>query len=321
MATTHLGDHRDRCDGGAQRRRARHNGTQGPSPCSFTGYDLRTSTSKTLPTLWTGILLYGLVALLIISLGAHLDSLCADTDTGSPPMWSEGNYWATALIHLDPVYLVLIGGPFAAAVLAKATVTNQVRRGEIQKVTAEATDPLDLVRSDDGGTDLVDLQYVLFNFLAMGYALALFIPHPAHGLPAIPPQLAGLTGISAAAYVTNKASANTRATLTAVSPTHAHVKDLAASGGCGRGDRGRAGNSGPGDGPPPGRRASGPGRGHGPRLDPSVPRAVRGGSLVLHRRPGRARRRPGDARSVRHRVRRGDRSVSGPFEATRGNEL
>ncbi|MFC8513904.1 IPT/TIG domain-containing protein [Streptomyces sp. NPDC057257] len=70
-----------------------------------------------------------------------------------------------------------------------------------------------------------DLQYVLFNFLAIGCALALFIRHPAHGLPAIPPQLAGLTGISAAAYVTNKASANTRATLSAVSPTHAHVKE------------------------------------------------------------------------------------------------
>ncbi|MBK3564497.1 IPT/TIG domain-containing protein [Streptomyces sp. MBT62] len=262
----------------------------------FTGYDRRTSTSKSLPILWTAVLLYGLVALLIIERSAHLDSPCGD------------GYWAVALAHLDPVYLVLIGGPFATAVLAKVTVANQVRRGDIQKVTAEqdvdvkgpgsktsagtsaagstaATSPtpagaespagsapaaeasstmsgaseaspeeptvreagasatgptdqptkqpagqpptgvLDLVRADDGGTDLVDLQYVLFNLLAMGYVLALFMAHPAHGLPAIPAQLAALTGTSAATYVTNKATANTRATLSAVSPTHARADD------------------------------------------------------------------------------------------------
>ncbi len=263
----------------------------------FTGYDRRTSTSKTLPILWTAVLLYGLVTLLIINRSAHLNSHCSD------------GYWATALAHLDPVYLVLIGGPFATAVLAKVTVTNQLRRGDIQKVSAErdvdpkepgskaragtsaagsaaATSPtsagveapplpapaagapspaagasgagtevptvleagepatgptdqptkepagqpptgaLDLVRADDGGTDLVDLQYVLFNLLAMGYVLALFMAHPALGLPAIPAQLAALTGTSAATYVTNKATANTRATLSAVSPTHARAKDV-----------------------------------------------------------------------------------------------
>jgi hypothetical protein len=263
----------------------------------FTGYDRRTSTSKSLPILWTAVLLYGLVTLLIIDRSARLDSHCGD------------GYWATALAHLDPVYLVLIGGPFATAVLAKVTVTNQVRRGDIQKVTAErdvglkgsgskaragtsaagsaaATSPtpagvkapaipapaagapspasgasgastegpivpeagepatgptdqppkkpagqpptgvLDLVTADDGGTDLVDLQYVLFNLLAMGYVLTLFTAHPALGLPAIPAQLAALTGTSAATYVTNKATANTRATLSAVSPPHARAEDM-----------------------------------------------------------------------------------------------
>lgn len=56
-------------------------------------------------------------------------------------------------------------------------------------------------------------------------------------------------------------------------------------------------------------RVSGTGRGHGPRLDPPLQGTVRGLSPVLHRRPGRARRRPGDAESVRDSA--GERRLGG----------
>jgi hypothetical protein len=174
------------------------------------GADGRLSTSKAQVALWT----YGFVyaCLYLAMMAAFIQGI---TVFGSG-VWDD--------------YLVLLGGPFAAALIAKGVVLNQLAGGKITQVptsaasksalrqsdvTAEGTAPAvrDLVSSDDGNLDLVDSQYFLFNIVAFSYATAVFLSHQFNGsvpddhkfaLAAIPGVLLTLTGASAATYVANK---------------------------------------------------------------------------------------------------------------------
>lgn len=112
----------------------------------------------------------------------------------------------TALIGgISPLYLVFLGGPFAAAVMAKVTVSNAVAGGNDQRSIAVSPRPADVFSDDDGNTDLVDLQYVAFNVLVAAIVVVQFTHAPGYGAPAVPDFLAALTGTSAATYVANKA--------------------------------------------------------------------------------------------------------------------
>src|SRR4051812_5188404 len=71
---------------------------------TISGKDGRVSTSITVAALWTAIVAWILVSLLF----------------RWPPNWDD------ALAELSPNYLLLLGGPYAALVLAKATVTARV---------------------------------------------------------------------------------------------------------------------------------------------------------------------------------------------------
>jgi len=102
-------------------------------------------------------------------------------------------------------YLALLGGPFAAALVAKGVVSSKVSRGQLEKTSADAPSLLDVAAGDDGTLELADTQYLLFNLIAMGYVLATLLPHPARGLPAIPGTILGLTGASTLGYLGNKA--------------------------------------------------------------------------------------------------------------------
>jgi hypothetical protein len=63
----------------------------------------------------------------------------------------------------------------------------------------------DLIANDEHETDLGDLQYVLFNFVALVFVLLTMLVHePSGGLPHIPDVLLGLTSVSAAGYVGKK---------------------------------------------------------------------------------------------------------------------
>jgi hypothetical protein len=174
------------------------------------GADGRLSTSKAQVALWT----YGFVyaCLYLAMMAAFIQGLSV---FGSG-VWDD--------------YLVLLGGPFAAAVIAKGVVLNQLASGRITQVpTNAASDSAlrqsdvkdesktpavrDLVSNDDGDLDLVDTQYFLFNIVAFSYATAIFLSHQFNGsisddqkfaLTAIPGVLLTLTGASAATYVANK---------------------------------------------------------------------------------------------------------------------
>lgn len=148
------------------------------------GTDNRFSTSKLNAFLWTVTLVYFIVSMALIS-GFNADAfnkLVQSTST---------------------LYLVLIGGPFAAAILAKGIVSGAVNAG-MPKSAAKDPSVTNIFSDDDGNTDLVDTQYVLFNLIAVLIVIAEFVRSPNAGPPKIPGFLAVLTGASAATYVANK---------------------------------------------------------------------------------------------------------------------
>jgi hypothetical protein len=176
----------------------------------YLGKDGRWSTSKMQPLLWTYAIVFGLLAL--IAAKALGDSIGWDKqiDRG-----------------LQEEYLVLLGGPFAAAVLAKFITTTKDEGGEIQKTDAGpgGGGPADLISDDAGETDLVDLQYFLFNLLALGLFLGTFCFNMHEGFTNLPDLLIGLTSVSGATYVAKKAAERQRARLKAVVPSKAKVGD------------------------------------------------------------------------------------------------
>jgi hypothetical protein len=151
------------------------------------GQDNRVSTSKTIAFVWTAIVAWMLVT-------EALRDLAANVSLGDLPVSDD--------------YLLLLGGPFAAAVLAKGIVVSRLNNGTLTKTPAPDDAPLrvgDLVSADDGSVDLVDFQYSLFNLIALGIVIFTFVKHPGSGLPAVPSGLLAITSASALTYVGNKA--------------------------------------------------------------------------------------------------------------------
>jgi hypothetical protein len=173
------------------------------------GKDGRWSTSKVQLLAWTYAVVFGLAALII--------AMWLGDDAG----------WKAQIDHgLQEEYLVLLGGPFAAAVLAKTITTQKVENGTIQKTASEPTsDPVqgigEVVSDDKGSVDLGDLQYFLFNLLALVYFLGTFLSHFDQGFPDLPGLLVGLTSVSAAAYVSKKAADREVPSVTSVFPPKA----------------------------------------------------------------------------------------------------
>jgi hypothetical protein len=125
-------------------------------------------------------------------------------------------------------YLILLGGPFAAAVLAKGIVSAKTTSGTLQvpanqaasidAVSAPVTpaagsakppEVSDIVANNPGELDLVDTQYLVFNLVLFVYAAGTFISNTGNAnfrLPDLPATLLGLTSLSALTYVGNKAA-------------------------------------------------------------------------------------------------------------------
>jgi hypothetical protein len=190
------------------------------------GADGRVSTSKTQVWLWTLGLAY---AVLFLSGIAIFRSATVLGDAN----WND--------------YLILLGGPFAAAVLAKYAVVTKINQGSLTKSLTDAADPsattsspapstattstpqaTDVIANDAGNLDLFDTQYFMFNVVAFAYAAGTFIAHnfnhaitgsAKYALPAIPSVLLGLTSASAATYVGNKAAQNTSPRINSVQPS------------------------------------------------------------------------------------------------------
>lgn len=163
------------------------------------GADGRASTSLTQIGLWT-VLISGGVAYL---LGLTIFDASRTVENVLPPrIWDD--------------YLILLGGPFSAGVLAKGIVTYKVREGTLQKSEPQAASVQQLAQGDNGEPDLVDSQYLLFNVIAMAYYVANVFSDGS--MPVIPGFLLAITSGTAALYVANKAAARNAPTITSISP-------------------------------------------------------------------------------------------------------
>jgi len=143
----------------------------------------------------------------------------------SAPASGEGSV-IDILRGLDGPYLAFLGGPYAAALLAKvATETRSTGdKADIQKTTApEGSAELgQLVESDDGEVSLADTQYLMLNLAVATYVVYSYLAHQ-DSIPAVPAELAVLTGGSALTYLSNKGLASDAPSITAIFPKKARV--------------------------------------------------------------------------------------------------
>lgn len=173
------------------------------------GADGRLSTSRTITAAWTLVVAWSITTVLLIVIArSGLQGCDLATDFGNK------------LHPLSDTYLLLLGGPFAALVLAKGITLSRLNNGSLVKTTNDAgIKPADLVSNDSGEADLVDFQFCLFNLIALVFVVVAFAWHPDAGLPAIPTALAGLTSASALAYTTNKAFVDNQPVINSVDVT------------------------------------------------------------------------------------------------------
>jgi hypothetical protein len=199
------------------------------------GTDNRASTSKFQATAWTYALLFALLTLLL----GHL--FYADFDHGwnaflkdglnSDYLWllgipSAGLVGAKAITQTkaqaNPAAKPTRREPEKpAAAEEPATEKPATEKPATEKPAADAkqsgkttglTGLLTRTRelaSDDNDADpqpaLADLQYLVFNAIAVAYFLSAFLGHVELGLPSLPDTLIALTGVSAASYLSTKA--------------------------------------------------------------------------------------------------------------------
>jgi hypothetical protein len=180
----------------------------------YRGKDNRASTSKSVALAWTYAIVFGLVALLALKL------------MGDETAWTK----LTGKDSLQEEYLLLLGGPFAAALIAKyaavAGAAADSKTSAPEGSASPATDLKNLVADDNGDTDLGDLQYVLFNLVALAFFLGTLIADPREAFPDLPSLLVGLALTSAATYTAKQAAVSAAGPqLTSIFPTSAKADD------------------------------------------------------------------------------------------------
>lgn len=171
------------------------------------GTDRRASTSKMQYLLWTVGVSF---ALCLIAMRTFLDP--------------HGSFVCEKMSKLDCVpndgtweqYLILLGVPAAAAVIAKATVTYKSENGILQKTSAAKASVADIANNDNGQADLADVQYLVFNVIAFVYFAANFL-NKGTFVP-VPNILLGLTSAAAATYTLNKAMTSNRPIIKSIQP-------------------------------------------------------------------------------------------------------
>jgi hypothetical protein len=116
--------------------------------------------------------------------------------------------------NLPEEYLLLLGGPFAAAVITRMSIGSKVADQEVQKVEGNAK-LLDVIADDDAQANLVDAQFLIFNLVALTWFVVELINRPTV-IPKIPELLVGLTSTSAIAYTAAKRVVSNRPVVTSV---------------------------------------------------------------------------------------------------------
>jgi hypothetical protein len=165
------------------------------------GKDNRVSTSKVVVLAWTYAVFFGLLAVVVAKW------------LGTPQ-----GYRALIKHGLRGEYLLFLGGPYAAAVLAKYKAQTSSSKTD---AGVGAANPKQLVTDDEGEVDLGDFQYVLFNVLALAFYLGSFIPHVQNGMPPLPSLLTGLALTSAGGYTAKQLITQAPPTLASLLPTSA----------------------------------------------------------------------------------------------------
>jgi hypothetical protein len=150
------------------------------------GTDRRVSTSKTVAVIWTYSVASALLSLIVARWMGHPDALARQLENG-----------------LQANYGLLVGGPLGAAILAKAIVVGQIENATANKDTGQPA-ASQIVSDDAGSTDLGDLQYVLFNAVALVFFFGELLAVPQNGLPDLPDLLVGLTSVAAVGYLGKK---------------------------------------------------------------------------------------------------------------------
>jgi hypothetical protein len=151
----------------------------------FLGIDNRTSTSKLQAMLWTYAVLWALISLLVGAGARDFNDALGD--------------------NLREEYFLLLGGPYAAAIAAKAITTSRSSKKAPKRGRSTASERLvEVVANDTGSIDLGDFQYSAFTLVTLTYFAWAFIDSPGEGLPSIPGTLLVLTGVSLSAYVGKK---------------------------------------------------------------------------------------------------------------------
>jgi hypothetical protein len=180
------------------------------------GKDGRWSTSKLTALLWTAAVAWFLLALL---LGTQL----LDVDLDGDATFSN--------LDLPDSYYLLLGGPFAAALLAKTFTTTKVESGSVVKLEKPAdTNPIsglqEVLSNDANRNDLVDSQYFLFNLIALGYFLIKAVGGLKAGFPVIPEVLFGLTSAAALTYTAKKGLERDVPLVLSVTPSSVRVGEV-----------------------------------------------------------------------------------------------
>ncbi len=188
------------------------------------GADGFASTSKTAVWLWTVIFASALVLLAGMVWWGELSVQEA-----------YGSDWDS--------YLLLLGGPFASAVLAKGITANKAEMTSLN-ISGAASDSAvgtaapagsdvsgpkitDLGKGNNGDGSMADTQYVVFTLVAMIFFVGSFIQRlvsygngelDAIQLPPIPAALLGLTGLTALTYVGAKVTESSGLRLAQTTP-------------------------------------------------------------------------------------------------------
>ena len=203
------------------------------------GADGRASTSQVQVAVWTVVLVFGLLLLLLVDRTPNCPQALANPHLGSCPANTLTGVSFADLLgrHFPWEYLLLLGWPIALAVAAKQQVLKALSeidaatgadvdpaqpkagspdavgadpRGEV-KTPATDTDAIgvlaglrDVVADDHGRGALLDAQYFVFTLVTTGYFILQVVTHPAAGLPQIPAALLVLMGISGGGYLSGK---------------------------------------------------------------------------------------------------------------------
>jgi hypothetical protein len=169
------------------------------------GQDRRTSTSKTQYMLWTVGVAF---ALTYVAMRTFVGSTSFTCSTGSANCVPDGSVWEQ--------YVILLGVPATAALVAKASTTYKSVNGIIQQTDANQAKVADIATDDQGNASITDIQYLVFNVIAFMYFAANFLSNGT--FIEIPSMILGLTSASAATYTLNKTLQNDRPVIKSVLP-------------------------------------------------------------------------------------------------------